>query len=135
LNLISFSRIAQDYLKLLGFSAFVCDTEKEARENVNRLKKEGKWPCYFFKSDTTGEKTEETFFLPEDEIDMSRFKNIGVIKNKKTESTDSLNFFLAEIEKMKISQKWFKSDILDLFNNIVPEFKHLETGLYLDSKM
>ena len=41
-----------------------------------------KWSCYFFKSDTTGEKDFEEFFTDNEDLDMERFATVGVIKNQ-----------------------------------------------------
>ena len=41
-----------------------------------------KWPCYFFKSDTTGEKDFEEFFTDNEDLDMERFETVGVIRNQ-----------------------------------------------------
>ena len=54
LNLISFDQIAIKYLHQLDYEPVICKTEEEARRTVKDLSKKGKWPCYFFKSDTTG---------------------------------------------------------------------------------
>ena len=35
---------------------FECESEDEARDRCSELIQQKKWPCYFFKSDTTGEK-------------------------------------------------------------------------------
>ncbi len=40
------------------------------------------WPCYFFKSDTTGEKDFEEFFTDNEDLDMERFETVGVIRNQ-----------------------------------------------------
>lgn len=56
LNLITFSDIAVKYLRNLGYEPVQCATEDEARSRVSELKAEHKYPVYFFKSDTTGEK-------------------------------------------------------------------------------
>jgi FlaA1/EpsC-like NDP-sugar epimerase len=56
LDLISFADIAVKYLKEKGYEPHLCETEDEARELVNVLPQQGKWPCLFTKSDTTGEK-------------------------------------------------------------------------------
>ena len=56
LNLISFDQIAIEYLNQLGYDPVICENEDEARQSIEALYKEGKWPCYFFESDTTGEK-------------------------------------------------------------------------------
>ena len=41
-----------------------------------------KWPCYFFKSDTTGEKDFEEFFTDNEDLDMKRLETVGVIRNQ-----------------------------------------------------
>ena len=38
--------------------------------------------CYFFKSDTTGEKDFEEFFTDNEDLDMDRFDTVGAIKTK-----------------------------------------------------
>ena len=41
-----------------------------------------KWPCYFFKSDTTGEKDFEELFTDNEDLGMERFETVGVIRNQ-----------------------------------------------------
>ena len=40
------------------------------------------WPCYFFKSDTTGKKDFEEFFTDNEDLDMERFETVGVIRKQ-----------------------------------------------------
>jgi len=40
------------------------------------------WPCYFFKSDETGEKDFEEFFTDNEDLDMERFETVGVIRKQ-----------------------------------------------------
>jgi FlaA1/EpsC-like NDP-sugar epimerase len=56
LHLISFADIAVRYLENLGFEPYICDSEEEARSLAKTLPEQGKWPCLFTSSDTTGEK-------------------------------------------------------------------------------
>ena len=72
------SRIAIKYLNLLGYDPVICETEDEARQSIVVLCKEGKWHCYFFESDTTGEKELEVFFTKYEVIDLYRFVNICI---------------------------------------------------------
>jgi len=135
LNLISFDQIAIKYLKMLNYEPFICDTEDEARVKVKDLKTKGKWPCYFFKSDTTGEKDFEEFYTKNELLDLTRFRNIGVIKSELEYNELNLISFLKEIEKIKMMDQWEKEDIIMLFNKIITNFNHLETNKYLDEKM
>ena len=135
LDLISFADIAIKFLKEKGFEPLLCETEEEARELVKTLPEEGKWPCLFAKSDTTGEKDFEEFFTENETLDLARFKNIGIIKNELSIDQEKINLFDKEITKMRNTGSWNKHEIIDLFNRMIPNFNHIETGKYLDSKM
>ena len=135
LHLITFAEIAVKYLADLGYEAYECSSEDEARELVNTLPQSGKWPCYFTKSDTTGEKDFEEFFMEGEVLDMNRFENLGIVKSSLVFDESKLNMFLTEIERMRTSSKWDKTEIVDLFHQLIEGFDHKETGKYLDAKM
>ena len=135
LHLITFAEIAEKYLQQIGYEPYLCETEEEARELVHSLPKEGKWPCLFTKSDTTGEKDFEEFFTDKETLDMTRFNNLGVIKNDLNIEEDKLNLFENTLSELKEAKKWNKEEIVDLFFKMIPDFGHKETGKYLDSKM
>lgn len=135
LHLITFVDIAIKYLHLKGYTPYFCKTEDEARTLVHTLPKKGMWPCLFTPSDTTGEKDFEEFFTDNETLDMSRFDNLGVIKNDPIYSEELLNLFEEKITEMKATRKWNKEQIVELFYKMIPNFGHKETGKYLDSKM
>lgn len=135
LDLIPFSDIAIRYLKALGYEPEMCENENVARELVNTLPKEKKWPCLFSSSDTTGEKDFEEFFTENEHLDMARFKNLGIIKNELNFDEGKLDVFQQKMRGVKEKMVWSKEDIVALFHEILPSFKHKETGKYLDSKM
>lgn len=135
LHLISFADIAIRYLKEKGFEPVLCNSEDEARELAKTLPQQGKWPCLFTGSNTTGEKDFEEFFTDAEILDMKRFTNLGVIKNEPVFDADSLADFEASISSMKGELAWDKEAIVDLFFKMIPDFGHKETGKYLDGKM
>lgn len=135
LHLISFADIAVKYLEQLGYEPHLCETEEEARQLAHTLPEQGKWPCLFTASDTTGEKDFEEFFTDKEELDMSRFENLGIIKNAPHYEQELLTLFENSISKMKGEQAWTKEQIVKLFFTMIPDFGHKETGKYLDSKM
>jgi hypothetical protein len=135
LHLITFSEIACRYLENLGYEAYECDSEKEARERCDELILQKKWPCYFFKSDTTGEKDFEEFFTDKETLELNRFPSIGIIKNKADFDEDKLSYFENSIEKLKQSSVCNRSDLVTLFHEMIPGFAHKETGKFLDQKM
>lgn len=135
LHLISFADIAVNYLKERGYEAYECNSEEEARDLVKTLPNQGKWPCYFTVSDTTGEKDFEEFFTDHETLDMERFENLGIIKNDPIYSAELLNKFTKEIERMKSELSWSKEEIVKLFFELIPNFEYEDKGKYLDGKM
>ncbi|MGY2572176.1 UDP-N-acetylglucosamine 4,6-dehydratase [Vibrio sp. C8] len=135
LHLISFADIAVKYLEQLGYEPYLCTSEEEARELAQTLPAQGKWPCLFTTSDTTGEKDFEEFFTDKETLDMSRFVNLGIIKNQVLFDDEKLNLFEQSIVAMKHDREWSKEQIVKLFFTMIPDFGHKETGKYLDSKM
>ena len=135
LNLITFSSIAEKYLQQLGYEPVQCKTEQEARERVTELKKEHKYPVYFFKSDTTGEKDFEEFYTDKETLAMDKFESVGIIKKDLEYDLQKLEYFKNEIKKMKTKSAWSRKELIDLFNEMIPNFNHKETGKFLDNKM
>ena len=62
LHLTRFSDIAVRYLSERGYTPYECESEEEARFRRAELISQKLWPCYFFISNTTGEKDFEEFF-------------------------------------------------------------------------
>ena len=135
LNLISFDKIAIEYLINLGYEPYICDTEEDARINAEKLIKHRKWPCYFFNSDTTGEKDFEEFFTKDEKVNFDRFHNIGVIQSNLEYDDKILDYFINEINRIFTSNSYNKSEIVDLFTKLIPNFNHIEKNKYLDDKM
>ncbi len=134
-NLITFSDIAERYLRRLGFEPVKCSSEDEARARVPELKPKGRWPVYFFKSDTTGEKDFEEFYTEGEIIDMDRFKTIGIVKNEAAFHAQAIEDFERAIRSLRSRGVWSRKDMVDLFNRTIPEFQHMETGKFLDGRM
>ncbi len=135
LHLITFADIAIKYLKNIGYEPYLCESEEEARKLAETLPNEGKWPCYFFKSDTTGEKDFEEFFTDNETLDLERFENLGIIKNEAEFDEEKLEYFINTIINLKENKAWTKEEIVKLFFRMIPDFGHKETGKYLDGRM
>ncbi|MEN3813565.1 UDP-N-acetylglucosamine 4,6-dehydratase, partial [Chromobacterium piscinae] len=135
LHLITFSEIATRYLQALGFEPYECDSEEEARARTDELITKKRWPCYFFKSDTTGEKDFEEFFTDKEDLDMSRFGNVGIIHNPPTFDPEQLDTFAQGVSQLRAQGNWSKEDFVGLFFHMLPDFAHKETGKYLDQRM
>jgi FlaA1/EpsC-like NDP-sugar epimerase len=135
LNLITFSEIAVRYLRERGYEPYECESEDEARDRAEELISNNQWPCYFFKSDTTGEKDFEEFFTDNEDLDMQRFDTVGVIRNQPDFDESKLDDFMNGIESLRLEGTWSKDDIVKLYFGLLPEFAHKETGKYLDQRM
>ncbi len=135
LHLVTFSDIAIRFLRQKGFEPVICSSENEARENTDKFISKKQWPCYFFVSNTTGEKNIEEFFTDKEDLDMNRFDGVGVIKNEPIFDDLKLDKFYNSVMQLRKKNIWTKKDLLDLFFELLPEFSHKETGKYLDQRM
>ena len=131
----SFSDIAIRLLESRGFEPVICESEEEARRQVDELARKNKWPCFFSASDTTGEKPCEEFFTESEIVDLNRFEDIGVVGNTHRSESPVLGEFLNSIEEIREAGRWGKADIVGLFTEVLPDFIHNDTGKYLDEKM
>lgn len=135
LHLITFSSMAEKFLHANGYEPYLCMSEDEARESVTKLRAEGKWPCYFFESDTTGEKDFEEFYTDSEQVDWERYHELGVVQNEAFVEARLLSEFEEAIGRLKRTQQWNKEDLLIEFSKLLPNFAHKETGKYLDNRM
>lgn len=135
LHLITFAEIAVKYLHMLGYEPYICADEDEARAFLSASAGKKQWPCLFTASDTTGEKGFEEFFTENEILDLKRFVSIGIIKNESSFDEKKLNHFTDSINSMLNKGEWTKHELVALFNEMIPEFKHSETDKYLDGKM
>lgn len=135
LHLITFSDIAERYLKHIGYQPYLCESEEEARKLAHTLPEKGEWPCLFTQSDTTGEKDFEEFFTENEVIDLDRFQNLGIIKNEAFYDQELLQHFTDTIALFKQNRSWTKEQLVKLFFEMIPNFDYIEKGKYLDAKM
>lgn len=130
-----FREIAEAFLEQRGYAPHPCASEEEARERVEELAAEGRWPLYFTPSDTTGEKPLEEFQRRDEEIDRERFGEIGVIRWPVLADEAALDAFLDSVRELRRGGRWTRRQILDAMETLLPEFRHCETGRFLDAKM
>lgn len=135
MKLTKFSAIAMRYLKDRGYEPHLCESEDQARELMSVLPNEGKWPCLFTPSDTTGEKDYEEFYTDSEEIDWERFHGLAIIKNELQVQSEKIEYFEQSITAMKQRGFWEKEQLVAIFHEMIPGFMHEEKGKYLDGKM
>lgn len=132
---LGFLEICEKFLLSKGFTPVHCDSEEDARKLAEQLISKKKWPCYFFDSDTTGEKSIEEFFMSDEPVDFERFVDLGVVMNKRTVNSSELDRFEADVKLLRDKESWSKEELVILFQRLLPEFMHKELGRYLDEKM
>ena len=135
LHLITFKSIAQKFLLDQGFTPMECSSEEEARSTIEKCIEEEKWPCYFSPSTTTGEKSFEEFYREDEQLDLVRFENLGIVKSELNAAGEQLDYFLKKVNEMRDKNHWEKEEIVTLFQSLLPEFNHIETLRSLDQKM
>lgn len=132
-DMVNFAGIAIDFLNELGFEADHCSTEEEAREKAAGIRM-GKYPVYFFASETSGEKLFEEFYTEEEELVLDRYVSLGVIKNTMLRNRQELENIVLDLKKFFAADN-NKADLVNLLAALLPNFQHIETGLNLDQKM
>ena len=129
---IYFKEIALDFLKENEFEPVLVQSEKEAKE-FDFVKNPTKYPIYFFKTDTSGEKTYEEFFTEEEDYEIKKYDSLGFINTPDVKI--SFEDVEADFERVFNNLNSEKSDIVTIIKKYVPDFMHIETGKHLDQKM
>ena len=135
-QMMTISTIAEQYLVDIGLEPDYCDSEQEAREKASQWNiSNKKYPVYFFKTDTSGEKPFEEFFTSTDNVQMNLFNALGIIKNENIPNQKDIGLLIQEFDLLFENQSINKSDIVELLRKYLPDFNHIETGKSLDQKM
>ena len=134
-QLVNFKSITEDFFKYLNKDIKICKSEKEAKEVASNLSDSSSYPVYFFKTDTSGEKLYEEFYTSDDEINLDKFESIGVIKNSYKPNYLEVESVVNQISELFSRESYDKEDVINVMNNLLPSFSHIETGKSLDQKM
>lgn len=131
-----FKDIALEFLAALELEPVICSSEIEAKQYLSsNPSTKGKYPIYFFKTETSGEKLFEEFYTEDDIVDWDAFKTLGVIKSQIQSSKSSIDRKLSALDLVLNNSDSRKADIIEVLSEILPAFKHHETGIGLDQKM
>ena len=134
-QLVNFKSITEDFFKYLNKDIKICKSEKEAKEVASNLSDSSSYPVYFFKTDTSGEKLYEEFYTSDDEINLDKFESIGIIKNSYKPNYLEVESVVNQMSGLFSRESYNKEDIINVMNNLLPSFSHIETGKSLDQKM
>lgn len=134
-QMMSFDKIASLLLHEYGYEEVRCSSADEALKEAENLKKGSRrYPVYYTVSDTTGEKKTEEFYTASETVEMDRFRSLGVIAGKKIPDRSKVGRLLENLDKA-FEARASKEDLVKIIQQYLPEFKHIEKGKSLDSKM
>jgi len=135
-QMMTFDSIATSLLHEYGYQIVNCDSDQEAIEKAIALKNgSNKYPVHYEKSDTSGEKLYEEFYTNTEIVDMNRFESLGIVINKQISDCKKIKILFDNLEKLFAADNVQKSEIVSIIEEYLPNFKHIETGKSLDSKM
>ena len=145
-QMLTFSSICDKFVTANGMQKDPCSSDEEAKLKASQLDLTDsqhsalhsqlvKYPTVYFKSDTTGEKAYEEFYVPGEKIDMQRFQALGVVEQTTRHNMDDINSFFDNLEDIFTKDDFTKADVVEAIKEFLPNFQHEETGKNLDQKM
>ena len=135
-QMMTFDEIATKLLEEEGYQVELCDSDEEAIDKSEILKKGGnKYPVHYEVSDTSGEKAYEEFFTDDEKVNLDIFSSLGVIEDKEICDKERLSQLIRNLEEAFLDEKICKAEIVRIIGDYLPNFSHIETGKSLDGKM
>ena len=141
-QMLTFSTICDDFIKANGLRKKECSSDEEAKKEAHSIDDSQftihssliEYPVVYFKSDTTGEKAYEEFYVPGEKINMGRFRALGVIEEAYRRPMEEINVFFTKLEAL-FETDFTKEDVVNAIKEFIPNFEHEEKGKNLDQKM
>lgn len=135
-QMITFSTICDKFLESLGYEKKECTSDEEAKKFSAEMAYNSKlYPVIYLRSDTTGEKAYEEFYIPGEKINMERFSALGVVEETTHRDMNEIQKFFSELEGIFASPEFTKAQIVEALKKFLPNFEHEEKGKNLDQKM
>ena len=135
-QMLTFSSVCDDFVKAQGFQKVECQDDTSAKEYADLMSYDSdKYPVVYFKSDTTGEKAYEEFYVPGEKINMQRFKALGVVEETSRRPMNEVDIFFTELENIFAKPDFTKNQVVEAIKGFIPNFQHEEKGKNLDQKM
>lgn len=132
----TFSSICDDFLRSMGYESRECSGDEEAKRAASEMEPgDIGYPVVYFKSDTTGEKDFEEFYVDGEARDTERFESLGVILPGTFRPRSELVGFMGRLESLFSRPDFTKAQVVDCLREFLPNFEHEEKGKNLDQKM
>lgn len=135
-QMMTFDEIATNLLHEHGYEVLICDSDQEAIDKAEELRNGSRWyPVHYSGSNTSGEKAYEEFYIDTEQVDYQRLSSLGVVTNKEIPDSERIKKLFAELDVEFDQEETTKEKIITIMQTYLPNFKHIETGKSLDSKM
>lgn len=135
-QMLTFSSICDKFVEAEGYAKREFSADDDAKHFAAIMPYDTpEYPVVYFKSDTTGEKAYEEFFVPGEQVNMQRFLALGVIEESKHRPMAEVNAFFDEIESIFHRDDFTKAEVVESIKRFIPNFEHEEKGKNLDQKM
>lgn len=134
-QMTTFDRIAENLLASYGYKIDYCESDAEALEKSRKWTDDRPYPVHFSSSDTSGEKAFEEFYVAGENVNMDRFKSLGIITDKAIPERSTVVDLIHELDNAFESENCTKAEIVKIMSEYLPNFVHIETGKSLDGKM
>lgn len=135
-QMVTFSMICDRFIEALGFEKKEFDNDEDAKRFAAEMPDDSKvWPVVYSKSDTTGEKAFEEFYVPGEKLNMSRFHSLGVIEDVLRRPLGEVDDFFSRLEGIFSRPDYTKAEVVEALEDFIPSFHHEERGKNLDQKM
>ncbi|MFA6859357.1 MAG: polysaccharide biosynthesis protein [Bacteroidales bacterium] len=135
-QMLTFSTICDDFLKAVGHNPRLCSSDEEAKKFAFEMPADSKdYPVVYFKSDTTGEKDFEEFYVEGEKIDLDRFQSMGVIEGKQAKTPEAMSTLFNKLKSVFQEPEFTKEAVIEVMRDFIPNFHHEEKGKNLDQKM
>ena len=132
-DMIPFDVVVKDMLDDMGLGCNACSSTAEAKAAMKDLS--SGYPCEFFGSDTSGEKTFEEFYTDTDVKDEATFVNLGAVKNSKKRPVAEVEAIFSSLRATFARPDATKADVVAVLKDYLPNFQHIEKGKSLDARM
>lgn len=135
-DMLTFSEICDRFIEELGYEKIEFTNDEDAKRFAAEMPYDTKvWPVVYSKSDTTGEKSFEEFYVSGEKVNFNRFQSLGVIEETSCRTMDEIDTFLGSLEEIFASIDFTKAQVVDAIKKFIPNFDHEEKGKNLDQKM
>jgi FlaA1/EpsC-like NDP-sugar epimerase len=141
-QMMRFSDICDEFVRENGLQKHLCATDEEAKGLAASFSSlasfpslNDDYPVVYTGSNTTGEKAYEEFYVEGEELNMERFRSLGVVEKSQRHTMAEVDKLFGKLEQIFAKPEFTKAEVVDAIKGFIPTFEHVEKGRNLDSKM